>query len=78
MEQLIQTPEQMDDFLARYAQNLTRWNAENPCNPIHINRTPWTSRPLAAILQHDPRPLTPVPAHRRCHGTLADDSEITS
>ena len=33
----------MDDFLARYAQYLTVWNAENPRNPIDINRIRWTN-----------------------------------
>ena len=43
MEQLIRCPDQMDDFLARYAQYLTDWNAEHPRNPIDINRIRWTN-----------------------------------
>ena len=42
MEYFISSPEQMDDFLARYAEYLTRWNIENPGNPIDINRIVWT------------------------------------
>ena len=43
MEHFIQTPEQMEDFLARYAEYLTGWNIEHPRNPIDINRIRWTS-----------------------------------
>ena len=43
MEYLIRCPEQMDDFLARYAEYLTGWNAANPRNPIDINRIQWTN-----------------------------------
>ena len=35
-------PDRIDDFLARYADYLTRRNAENPHNPIDINRILWT------------------------------------
>ena len=38
----IHYPDEMDDFLARYADYLTRRNAENPHNPIDINRILWT------------------------------------
>ena len=31
----------MDDFLARYAEYLTRWNAEHSHNPVDINRIFW-------------------------------------
>lgn len=34
----------MDDFLARYADYLTRRNSENPRNPIDINRILWTDQ----------------------------------
>ena len=37
----IDEPDLMDDFLARYAECLTRWNAENSHNPIDINRILW-------------------------------------
>ena len=43
MEHFILTPEQMDDFLARYAEYLIGWNAENPGNPIDFNRIRWNS-----------------------------------
>lgn len=43
MEHLITCPEQMNDFLARYAEYLTVWNAENPGNPIDFNRIRWTN-----------------------------------
>jgi hypothetical protein len=35
-------PDRIDDFLARYADYLTRRNAENPHNPIDINRILWS------------------------------------
>ena len=44
MQFFIHYPDQMDDFLARYAKYLTRWNAEHPRNPIDINRIEWTDR----------------------------------
>ena len=43
MEHFILTPEQMDDFLARYAEYLIGWNAEHPRNPIDFNRIRWNS-----------------------------------
>ena len=43
MEHFILTPERMDDFLARYAEYLIGWNAENPGNPIDFNRIRWNS-----------------------------------
>ena len=43
MEHFILTPEQMDDFLARYAEYLIGWNAEHPGNPIDFNRIRWNS-----------------------------------
>ena len=43
MEHLIRCPDQMDDFLARYAEYLTGWNAAHPRNPIDINRINWTN-----------------------------------
>ena len=43
MEHLIRCPDQMDDFLARYAEYLTGWNAAHPRNPIDINRIIWTN-----------------------------------
>ena len=43
MEYLLRDPEQMDRFLARYAEYLKEWNAENPGNPIDINRFVWTN-----------------------------------
>ncbi len=43
MELLIRCPDQMDDFLARYAEYLTGWNAANPRNPIDINRIHWVN-----------------------------------
>ncbi len=42
MEFFIGEPDRIDDFLARYADYLTRRNAENPHNPIDINRILWT------------------------------------
>ena len=43
MEHLITCPEQMNDFLTRYAEYLVGWNAENPGNPIDFNRIRWTN-----------------------------------
>ena len=43
MEHLIRDPEQLEDFLARYAEYLIGWNIEHPHNPIDINRIYWTS-----------------------------------
>jgi len=43
MEHFIQTPEQMEVFLARYAEHLTRWNIEHQRNPINIYRIRWNS-----------------------------------
>lgn len=40
-EFFIGEPDRMDDFLARYAEYLTRWNAEHSQNPIDINRIIW-------------------------------------
>ena len=45
MEHFINDPDQMDRFLARYAEYLTGWNAEHPRNPIDINRIIWTHLP---------------------------------
>ena len=42
MESFIGDPDRIDSFLARYAEYLTRWNAEHPHNPIDINRIHWT------------------------------------
>ncbi len=44
MQFFIHYPDEMDDFLARYAEYLTRWNAEHPHNPIDINRILWTDK----------------------------------
>ena len=43
MEHFIKTPEQMEDFLARYSEYLVGWNIEHPRNPIDINRLRWNS-----------------------------------
>ena len=43
MEHLITCPDQMNDFLARYAEYLVGWNAANPGNPIDFNRIRWTN-----------------------------------
>ena len=43
MEYLLRDPDQMDRFLARYAEYLKQWNAEHPGNPIDINRFVWTN-----------------------------------
>ena len=45
MEHFINDPDQMDRFLARYAEYLVGWNAEHPRNPIDINRIIWTHLP---------------------------------
>ena len=42
MECFISEPDKIRDSLARYAEYLTRRNAENPHNPIDINRILWT------------------------------------
>ena len=42
MQFFIGEPDRMDDFLARYADYLTRRNSENPRNPIDISRILWT------------------------------------
>ena len=47
-------PEQMDRFLARYAEYLKQWNAEHPRNPIDINRFIWTN-PTWRHLNNRPR-----------------------
>ena len=44
MQFFIGEPDTMDDFLARYAEYLTRWNAVNSHNPVHINRILWTDQ----------------------------------
>ena len=44
MQFFIGEPDRMDDFLARYADYLTRRNSENPRNPIDINRILWTDQ----------------------------------
>ncbi len=44
MQFFIHYPDEMDDFLARYAEYLIHWNAEHPHNPIDINRILWTDR----------------------------------
>ena len=43
-ECFISKPDQIDDYVARYAEYLTRWNAEHPENPIDINRIHWIDR----------------------------------
>ncbi|MYC33240.1 MAG: hypothetical protein F4X64_08695 [Chloroflexi bacterium] len=43
MEYLIRDPDQLEDFLARYAEYLTGRNIEHPRNPIDINRIYWTN-----------------------------------
>ena len=45
MEHFIDDPDQMNRFLARYAEYLEHWNAEHPRNPIDINRIIWTHIP---------------------------------
>ena len=42
MESFISEPDRIADYLACYADYLTRRNAENPHNPIDINRILWT------------------------------------
>ena len=42
MQSFIHYDDEMDDFLARYSEYLTIWNAENPHSPIDINRLHWT------------------------------------
>ncbi|MCY3690644.1 MAG: hypothetical protein OXI54_13680 [Chloroflexota bacterium] len=54
MEHFIDDPDQMNRFLARYAEYLTTWNAEHPRNPIDINRIIWTHIPWRH-LNHRPR-----------------------
>ena len=44
MQFFIGEPDRMDDFLARYADYLTRRNSENLRNPIDINRILWTDQ----------------------------------
>ncbi len=41
LEHFISDREEMDAFLAQYAEYLTRRNAENPHNPIDFNRIHW-------------------------------------
>ena len=54
MEYLLRDPDQMARFLACYAEHLTHWNAENPGNPIDINRFIWTN-PTWRHLNNRPR-----------------------
>ena len=65
MEHLIRCPDQMADFLARYAEYLTVWNAENPGNPIDINRIIWTNLPWRHLntvnsVNPYPQPVNPI------------------
>ena len=53
MEYLLLDPEQMDDFLARYAEYLIGWNAEHPGNPIDINRFVWTNPTWRHLLMRE-------------------------
>ena len=41
MQSFIGDPDRIDDFLARYADYLTRWNPEHPRTHIDINRIHW-------------------------------------
>ncbi len=36
--------DRVEDFHARYAEYLVRWNAEHPENPVDINRIHWNNR----------------------------------
>ena len=54
-EHFIKTPEQMEDYLARYAKYLKQWNIEHPRNPIDINRIGWNS----VRWRHFPFPRAP-------------------
>ena len=67
----IDEPDLMDDFLARYAEYLTCWNAENSHNPIDINAS---SGPMPTGSSISTRSVAPGPnarlypvAHQRFH-----------
>ncbi len=69
-------PDSIKDYVARYADYLDRHNAENPHNPIDINRLHWLDprwqhlnpvnsvRPIPSTPQPHPRPLAPIRQHR--------------
>ena len=44
MQSFIGEPDRIDAFVARYAEYLTRWNAEHPENPINIDRIHWNDK----------------------------------
>ena len=43
-QHFIGEPDRIDDYFARYAEYLTRWNAEHPENPVDINRIHWVDK----------------------------------
>ena len=43
-QHFIGDPDRIDDYVARYAEYLTRWNAEYPENPVDLNRIHWVDK----------------------------------